>query len=141
MDTPSRLSEENRARIAYLFDNGAFDLPNEVRPACHRNGHTYPSVYGRLRWNEPAGTITTGFVSPGRGRFIHPSEPRTLTPHEAARLQTFPDFFRFVLSDNNPPTRAQVTKWIGGAVPPLLGYAAAMTILPMWPQTTADTTA
>ena len=87
-------TDENQRRIEWLFDNDAYDLPNSERPECHRNGHTYPSVYGRMRWDQPAQTITTGFLTIGRGRFIHPLRPRVLTPHEAARLQSFPDSFQ-----------------------------------------------
>ncbi len=60
-----RFPSENQRRVDYLFDEGLFDLPNEVRPDCHKNGHTYGSVYGRLDWNKPAPTITTGFLTPG----------------------------------------------------------------------------
>ncbi len=65
LDVPSRLSPENQRRIAYLFETDSYDLPDPLRPPCHRNGHTYPSVYGRLVWDKPAGTITTGFMSMG----------------------------------------------------------------------------
>lgn len=130
LDSVPALSEENRRRIAYLFDNDLYDLPNHMRPACHRNGHTYPSVYGRLRWDAPAGTITTGFVTPGRGRFIHPSRRRPLTPHEAARLQGFPDWFQFHLGPTSVLKKNSLTKWIGDAVPPILGYAAVLSVVP-----------
>jgi DNA (cytosine-5)-methyltransferase 1 len=129
LDVPSRPSPENQRRIAYLFETDSYDLPDSLRPPCHRAGHTYPSVYGRLVWDKPAGTITTGFMSMGRGRFVHPSRPRTLTPHEAARLQGFPDSFRFVLSDDREPTRSQLAKWIGDAVPPPISYAVVLTVL------------
>jgi len=124
MDYVPRLSSENRKRIDYLFDNELYDLPNHMRPACHRNGHTYPSVYGRLRWDEPAATITTGFMTPGRGRFIHPTRRRPLTPREAARIQGFPEWFRFRGGDDRLPKKNALAKWIGDAVPPLLGYVA-----------------
>ncbi len=95
-DTPSLTSAENAKRIHFLFENGLYDLPNARRPACHKDGnHSYVSMYGRLRWTLPAQTITTGFGSMGQGRFVHPGRRRTLTPHEAARLQTFPDWFQF----------------------------------------------
>ena len=123
--TPS-LSSENQRRVDYLFDEGLFDLPNEVRPDCHKNGHTYGSVYGRLDWNKPAQTITTGFLTPGRGRFIHPLERRVLTPHEAARLQAFPDSFKFVLPGRPAPSRQDLSKWIGDAVPSVMGHAAGI---------------
>ena len=123
------LSEENRARIAWLFDNDAHDLDLSERPACHRDGTTYSAVYGRMRRDQPAPTITTGFLTPGRGRFVHPTRRRTLTPREAARLQGFPDTYRFFPADDRPPTRSQLAKWIGDAVPMPLGYAAALSLL------------
>lgn len=121
------LSSENLTRIDYLFDNDLYDLPNQVRPDCHKDGHSYPSVYGRLSWDKPAPTITTGFMSPGRGRFIHPSMRRCLIPLEAARIQGFPDWYDFV-GDTNP-SRTNLTKWIGDAVPSYLGYGAVLTAL------------
>lgn len=129
MHKVSDYTEENRARIQFLFDNNEHDLPNEQRPRCHQHGTSYGSVYGRLRADRPAPTITTGFLTPGRGRFIHPSEPRTLSPAEAARLQGFPDDYSFRPASNRPPTRSQLTKWIGDAVPMPLAYAGALSAL------------
>jgi len=126
--TPSVLSAENQARALFLHEHGLFDLPDELRPHCHRNGHTYPSVYGRMSWDEPAQTITSGFTSPGRGRFIHPSEPRALTPHEAARLQTFPDWYDWSPPGLKPSKRVW-TKLIGDAVPPMLAFAVALPVV------------
>jgi DNA (cytosine-5)-methyltransferase 1 len=129
MDKGPALSAENQTRIQHLFENDLHDLPDAVRPDCHKNGNTYPSVYGRLWWDRPSGTITTGFLTPGRGRYIHPLQPRMLTPHEAARIQSFPDTFKFVLDENMPPSRAGICKWIGDAVPTLLGYAAILPLM------------
>lgn len=128
MDTVPELSSDNRARIDWLFDNNAYELPNAERPDCHKDGHSYPSVYGRLFWDKPAQTITTGFLTPGRGRYIHPVCPRVITPREAARIQAFPDNFRFVVNGHDP-SRNAITKWIGDAVPPVLGYAATLPLL------------
>ncbi len=128
-DRPAQLSPTNRERIRYLFDHAAYEMPNHIRPDSHKDGHTYPSVYGRLRWDQPAGTITTGFHTPGRGRYIHPLEQRTLTPHEAARIQGFPDSFKFRLADGSTPARQLLAQCIGDAVPPKLGYAAALAAL------------
>jgi DNA (cytosine-5)-methyltransferase 1 len=115
-DTASKAKPQNMRRIDYLFDNDLYDLPNEERPACHSDGkHSYVSIYGRLHWDQPAQTITTGFGCMGQGRYVHPLERRTLTPHEAARLQTFPDWFTF-----NTEKRGVLAKAIGNAVPPLL---------------------
>jgi DNA (cytosine-5)-methyltransferase 1 len=116
-DTASRISDKNAERIDVLFDEGLYDLPNEHRPECHRDGdHSYVSMYGRLRWTRPAQTITTGFGSMGQGRYVHPERRRTLTPHEAARLQTFPDWFHF----GDKTRRGVLATVIGNAVPPLL---------------------
>ena len=93
-DLPSRLSPENEQRVKYLIENDVWELPDEERPVCHQDGnHTYGSIYGRIYANQPSQTITTGFLSPGRGRFTHPTRARGLTPHEGARLQGFPDDF------------------------------------------------
>lgn len=124
---PALLSAENQRRIDYLFDMDAYDLPNEIRPDCHKDGdHSYGAVYGRLRWDKPSGTITTGFMTPGRGRFTHPARRRGLTAHEGARLQGFPDTFQFMLPETAPPSRKLLGKWIGDAVPPVMGYAAGV---------------
>jgi DNA (cytosine-5)-methyltransferase 1 len=129
MNSVPKMSQENLARVRWLFDHDEYDAPNEIRPDCHKDGHTYPSVYGRMHWDRPAGTITGGFLSPGRGRFIHPRQPRVLTPREAARIQGFPDWFMFRPDGSEPPTRAQLAKWIGDAVPPILGYVAGLSAL------------
>ena len=129
IDASGELSVENRRRIDHLFDNDEYDLVDDMRPSSHRNGHTYPSIYGRLRWDMPSGTITTGFNTPGRGRYIHPSQRRTLTPHEAARIQGFPDSFSFKTIDGSYLTRHHISNFIGNAVPPQLGYAAGVAAL------------
>jgi DNA (cytosine-5)-methyltransferase 1 len=121
-----QLSSDNVRRIKWLFDNNEFDLPNHERPKCHQNGHTYPATYGRMSWDKPAPTITTGFLTPGRGRFIHPIKPRVLTPHEAARIQGFPDWFDFCSPLGKSLSRSNLTKWIGDAVPSVLGAAAVI---------------
>ncbi len=128
MDEIPRLTEENRRRIDYLFREDLFNLPNDERPECHKSGTSYGATYGRMRWDEPAPTLTTGFSTPGRGRFIHPLRPRVLTPREAARIQGFPDWFSFG-DASAPPSRKQLTQWIGNAVPSPLGWAAALSCL------------
>ena len=121
-DTAATHSAENQRRIDYLFDNALHDLPDAERPPCHRSGgHSYKAVYGRLRWDLPAPTITTGFGSMGQGRFVHPLFRRTLTPHEAARLQFFPDHFSF-----GSRGRRQYQELIGNAVPSKLAYAVVL---------------
>lgn len=123
LNTPSVLSAANKRRIDYLQKHNLQDLPNSERPECHQNDdHSYKSMYGRLRYSQPAQTITSGFSSPGQGRYIHPSKARTLTPHEAARIQFFPDFFNFTSASK----RGELNQMIGNAVPMKLSYIFAL---------------
>jgi DNA (cytosine-5)-methyltransferase 1 len=125
LNKATRHSPENMKRINYLFENNLYDLPNALRPVCHRNGHSYKSMYGRMRYDEPAQTITSGYGCPGQGRFIHPTQARALTPHEAARLQFFPDFFDFTAAKN----RTSLAFMIGNAVPMNLSYSFCLEFL------------
>lgn len=116
----TKLSSENIARINYLFDNSIYDLPNELRPKCHRDReHSYVSMYGRLDPKKPSQTITSGFGSMGQGRFVHPTRPRMITAHEAARFQGFPDSFSF----ENCAHVTALREMIGNAVPPTMSSA------------------
>jgi DNA (cytosine-5)-methyltransferase 1 len=76
-----------------------------------------------------ANTITTGFASPGRGRYIHPTRQRALTAHEAARLQGFPDGFDFSDLSGKDLTNKSYGKLIGDAVPPPLGFIPVISTL------------
>jgi len=126
IDKPSSVKEVTQRRIDYLFDNGLHDLPDSERPPCHRDkSHTYNSVYGRIHGNKPCPTITTGYTTMGRGRFVHPTERRTITPHEAARVQFLPDHFD--LGDDL--TRKAHKQLIGNAVPPKMTYVLALELL------------
>lgn len=125
-DTSAKHSATNESRIQYLFDHDLYELPDEQRPDCHRlKPHSYKSVYGRLRPSEPAPTITSGFGSTGQGRFVHPLRPRSLTPHEAARLQGFPDWFSF----ESAQQRGALQEMIGNAVPFRLAFAVSLALL------------
>lgn len=128
LETPTALSKENQKRISHLHETESFNLKNDLRPDCHQDGHTYPSVYGRLRGDAPSGTITTGFGSPGRGRFIHPHEPRMITIREAARLQSFPDWY-FSSADKLELSKNNLYKIIGDAVPSLMVYPLMASLL------------
>lgn len=124
-DTAAKVFPENQRRMRYLIDNDLYDLPDQERPDCHRlKSHAYKSVYGRLWPDRPTPTITTGFGSPGQGRFTHPRIARTITPHEAARLQHIPDFFEFGLAK-----RKRLQKLIGNSVPSKLAYAVILDLL------------
>jgi DNA (cytosine-5)-methyltransferase 1 len=129
----TEMSAENTRRIEYLFEKDLHDLPPSERPDCHKDGTTYNAVYGRMYPHKPAPTITTGFMTPGRGRYIHPTEHRVLTPWEAARIQGFPDGYVFHADPSRPPSKAKLAKWIGDAVPMPLGHAAGLAaLLPGW---------
>ncbi|NHJ13868.1 MAG: DNA (cytosine-5-)-methyltransferase [Candidatus Thorarchaeota archaeon] len=80
------------------------------------------TYYGRLRNDMPSYTISTYFNRPGNGTFIHPEQDRLISIREAARLQSFPDSFRFLGSTSS------MYKQIGNAVPPLLALALGATI-------------
>jgi DNA (cytosine-5)-methyltransferase 1 len=126
LDEAAVSAPATRRRIDYLFDHDLFDLPNEQRPTCHaRGGHSYRSIYGRLSWDEPAQTLTTGFYCMCMGRYVHPSKRRTLTAREAARLQFFPDWFDFSAAEK----RTELARLIGNAVPSKLGYVVGLELL------------
>ena len=115
---PDRISDLNRERISHVPEGGGrADIPYELRLPCHQvsvevAGHR--GVYGRLSWDQPAGTITTKCNSFTRGRFAHPVAHRNISMREAARIQSFPDDFVFEGS------KVEVAHQIGNAVPPRL---------------------
>jgi DNA (cytosine-5)-methyltransferase 1 len=126
MNETSEMAEETRRRVDYLFEHNKYELPDSERPDCHRTkAHTYGSVYGRMHWDLPAPTITGGFLTVGRGRFVHPELRRTLSPREAARVQFFPDFFDF----SPLKTRKAIAEVIGNAVPPKMSMIFALALL------------
>lgn len=75
----------------------------------------HSGAYGRMEWDKKSMTITTRFDTPSAGRFIHPEHNRNITIREAARIQTFPDSFKF------HGNKTSICKQIGNAVPPYLG--------------------
>ncbi|TQJ20583.1 DNA (cytosine-5)-methyltransferase 1 [Micromonospora sp. A202] len=87
------------------------DLPDEVK---RYREDIFDDKYKRLDENNLSRTITAHIAKDGYW-YIHPRQNRTITVREAARLQTFPDWFRFA----GPPSAA--FRQIGNAVPPLLG--------------------
>lgn len=97
---------------------------------CHKknSGKTYPSVYGRMNWDEPAPTITTQFYGFGNGRFGHPEQNRAISLREGALLQTFPPDFKFIFEECTLSHR-ELGRHIGNAVPVKLGEAIGKSIL------------
>ncbi len=92
----------------------------ELTPDCWvRKTRGGTDLFGRLWWDRPAFTIRTEFFKPEKGRYLHPTQHRPITHREAARLQSFPDAFRFRGS------KAEIARQIGNAVPPLLAARIA----------------
>jgi DNA (cytosine-5)-methyltransferase 1 len=119
----SALSEINLERIRASVPGGTWrDWPEGLRAACHsrETGKTYPSVYGRMKWNEPSPTITTQCFGYGNGRFGHPEQDRAISLREAAMLQGFPRDYSF-LREDEPVSFATLGRLIGNAVPVNLG--------------------
>lgn len=116
------LSPLNLRRIKESKPGGTWkDWPPELVADCHRkdSGKTYPSVYGRMRADEPSPTMTTLCYGFGNGRFGHPEQNRAISLREAAILQSFPKDYVFL-----PPEQINfraVGRMIGNAVPVRLG--------------------
>lgn len=111
----AKLSSLNLKRIASTPEGGdRRNWPDDLILPCHRGHSGHTDVYGRLRWNGPARTLTTRCVSLSNGRFGHPTQNRALSLREAACLQTFPREFLF------KGGFASMAKQIGNAVPVLL---------------------
>ena len=126
------LSPLNLERIkATPHDGGSSKSWNEeLLLKCHRkdSGKTYgKSVYGRMRWDEPAPTMTTQCLGIGNGRFGHPEQDRAISLREAAIFQTFPDDYEFV-APNEPIFVSRMAKFIGNAVPVKLGSVIGKSI-------------
>lgn len=127
----SRLSEINLRRICASRQGGTWrDWDEGLRTECHRKktGKTYPSVYGRMSWDELSPTITTQCYGYGNGRFGHPEQNRAISLREAALLQTFPPDYDFVEPKSQIHFK-KVGRLIGNAVPVLLARAIARSII------------
>jgi DNA (cytosine-5)-methyltransferase 1 len=127
----SKLSLLNLKRIRATTEGGGWQSwPAHLRAACHRknSGKTYPSVYGRMRWDDLAPTITTQCYGFGSGRFGHPEQDRAISLREAAMLQGFPRDYAFV-APGEPVTFINIGRHIGNAVPVELGQAIARSII------------
>lgn len=125
------LTKRNLERIMASRQGGTWrDWPKKLRVACHKTstGKTYPSVYGRMSWDQPSPTITTQFYGFGNGRFGHPEQDRAISLREGAILQSFPDDFEFVPEGARTNFR-EVGRLIGNAVPPALGRAIGQAIV------------
>lgn len=126
----SQLSEINLARIAQSVPGGTWrDWDDSLMLKCHKRGtgSTYPSVYGRMSWDQLAPTITTQFYGYGNGRFGHPEQNRALSIREGAMLQSFPADYKFV-EPGKRISKRELGIHIGNAVPVNLGRAIGISI-------------
>lgn len=93
------------------------DLPKALRPTSG-----FGNSYNRLWWNKPSTTLTRNFGTPSSARCIHPKVPRPLSTREGARIQGFPDTYKFYGS------LSMKNLQIGNAVSPFLSVALAKSI-------------
>lgn len=127
----SQLSPLNHKRIRASKAGGTWrDWDRDLVAACHKkkSGESYPSVYGRMPWDEPSPTITTQFYGFGNGRFGHPRQNRAISLREGAILQSFPRDYKFV-AEGEPIYIKRIGRLIGNAVPVKLGKAIGKSII------------
>lgn len=106
-----------------------FDIPFELLADCWKNHKSGSGdVMGRLHWNKPSVTIRTEFFKPEKGRYLHPDPTvhRAITHFEAARLQGFPDDYKWMGS------KTAVARQIGNAVPIQLATFLGQLIADAW---------
>jgi len=112
-----RLREGENSAIAMRVRKVAFEFPYDK--TSFKDRYTRQS-----RWR-PCSTIVAHLSKDGL-MFIHPTQNRSLTPREAARIQSFPDWFRF------PSSRTSAFRLIGNAVPPLVAEAVGLAVREFW---------
>jgi len=126
LDHVSRTHNEKDRKRYYEMSKNKWTFTDllEKKPSLnHIKKRVFNNSYVVQFWDKPARTIIAHLYKDGN-QFIHPDpkQERTITPREAARLQSFPDDFIFEGS------RTQQYKQIGNAVPPLMAEAIAKSI-------------
>lgn len=125
------LSPLNLKRIRASKPGGTWrDWADDLVADCHKkkSGKTYPGVYGRMEWDEPAPTMTTQFYGFGNGRFGHPEQNRALSLREGAIIQSFPKGYKFV-PRGAPIYCKSIGRLIGNAVPVNLAKAIGKSLV------------
>lgn len=130
-----RLNALNLERIRHLKPGQDWrDLPRELLPPgmqrALRKDHT--RRYRRMTWDGVARSIITRFRDPKSGEYIHPEQTRTITIREAARIQSFPDWFVFESGYSDQYDQ------VGNAVPPLLARAVGQSVRAMLNERTEE---
>lgn len=123
----ANISPQNLRRLkATPLDGGGRMLwPEELVLDCHRGDYEgHSDVYGRMRWDAPAPTLTCKCYSISNGRYGHPEQHRAISLREAARLQSFEDRFVFYGA-----SQQDIGAQIGNAVPVRLAHRLAQTVL------------
>ncbi|HKY96345.1 MAG TPA: DNA (cytosine-5-)-methyltransferase [Gemmatimonadaceae bacterium] len=105
--------------VDWLWDVAEGHSAHENADPDLRPPSGYNTTYKRQVWNQPAATVQTTFGMISGCNNVHPIATRSMTIREAARVQSFPDSFKFV------GTAGDIRSSIGNAVPPLLSYAVA----------------
>ncbi len=116
----ARYQNENNKKIYATLKQGSdstCDSISEIMPYSHRN-HLFKDKYFKLIENVPCRTITAHMKMDCHSH-IHPTQVRSLTPREAARVQSFPDDYLFM------GAYLKTYMQIGNAVPPLMGQVFA----------------
>jgi len=96
---PNDVHMNHGAELIELFRNtpanggSRFESGREL--PCHQSHGGHSDVYGRINPNTPGPTMTTACTNPSKGRFVHPTEHHGITLRQAARFQTFPDWWIF----------------------------------------------
>jgi DNA (cytosine-5)-methyltransferase 1 len=122
------LSGKNIKRLKLTPKNGGTRMAWKNNPelqiaAYQGKDNIFRDVYGRMKWDKPASTITTRFNSISNGRFGHPSQNRAISLLEGALLQTFRKSYYFL-----GKTDSIIAKHIGNAVPPFFAQQLASRI-------------
>lgn len=107
------------------------DLPAKLK--THKNQKTFQDRFKVVAADEPASQTVVAHIAKDGHYYIHPDleQNRSLTPREAARLQTFPDDY-FFESVSGKPSRTDAYRQIGNAVPVRLAYEIAHQLMEVW---------
>lgn len=118
VNTATRSTAKKRFEILAEGQN-FHNLPKDLKDTYTKGDRTQNTIYLKLEYDNPSGTV----VNVRKSMWIHPEHSRALSIREAARLQTFPDKFRF------EGTKDSQYQQVGNAVPPLLGEGIARKII------------
>ena len=118
VSTATRETAKKRFKQIKQGDN-FHSLPENLKETYSDPTRTQNTIYKRLDYNSPSDTV----VNVRKSMWIHPILDRAISAREAARLQSFPDYYKFI------GTKDSVYQQIGNAVPPLLGRAIAEKVL------------